>query len=246
MDAAYGDQKKYLEPMRTPWQGADGIAWLCTAEAAQLQSGAFYLDRKVQHSPPRRPRAPAPRALRFWLLQVQPSVPAHRASASAPRQCPRPLGSTALLAQPEPHRPRVSTSLAVRVVVSQRCHRARVPQVEPKHIAGPFFTEGSFTKNTPAEVDAMMQRLDDWSHGRRAAEADEAAALALRRPLAEMSAPIEVARFMGRWFVVAQIPTPFDRGAKNSVEDYAWNDVRAPPPPPSPMPPPSSSRLRSS
>ena len=57
----------------------------------------------------------------------------------------------------------------------------------------------------------------------------------------EMSAPIEVARFMGRWFVVAQIPTPFDRGAKNSVEDYAWNDVRAPPPPPSPMPPPSSS-----
>ena len=140
----------------------------------------------------------------------------------------------------------MSTSLAVGVVVGQRCHRARVPQVEPKHIAGPFFTEGSFTKNTPAEVDAMMQRLDDWSHGRRAAEADEAAALALRRPLAEMSAPIEVARFMGRWFVVAQIPTPFDRGAKNSVEDYAWNDVRAPPPPPSPMPPPSSSRLRSS
>ena len=47
VDAAYGDMKKYLEPMRTPWQGADGIAWLCVADAAALHSGAFYLDRKV-------------------------------------------------------------------------------------------------------------------------------------------------------------------------------------------------------
>tara|TARA_B100000780_G_scaffold144796_1_gene101211 strand:- start:200 stop:493 length:294 start_codon:yes stop_codon:yes gene_type:complete len=60
--------------MRSPWQGADGIAWLCVVDAAALQSGAFYLDRKVG----------------------------------------------------------------------------------PKHIAGPFFTEGKYTKNTRAEVDAMM------------------------------------------------------------------------------------------
>ena len=55
------------------WQGADGIAWLCVVDAAALQSGAFYLDRKVG----------------------------------------------------------------------------------PKHIAGPFFTEGTYTKNTRAEVDKM-------------------------------------------------------------------------------------------
>ena len=28
MDAAYGEQKKYLEPLRNLWEGSDGIAWL--------------------------------------------------------------------------------------------------------------------------------------------------------------------------------------------------------------------------
>lgn len=83
---AYGDQKRYLEPMRTPWEGAEGIAWLCVAPADDLVPGAFYLDREVA----------------------------------------------------------------------------------PKHLAGPFFTEGSFTKNTRAEVDVMMTRLDAWANGRRA------------------------------------------------------------------------------
>merc|ERR1712050_550161 len=81
---AYGDTKKYLEPMRTPWQGAEGIAWLCVAPAEKIESGAFYLDRS--------------------------------------------------------------------------------PQV--KHMAGPFFTEGSYTKNTPEEVDEMMQNLHTWSDGK--------------------------------------------------------------------------------
>jgi len=143
VDAAYGDMKRYLEPMRTPWQGADGIAWLCAVDAAALQSGAFYLDRKVG----------------------------------------------------------------------------------PKHIAGPFFTQGTYTKNTRAEVDAMMLRLDEWSTGRRPAAEAEAEALALRSPLKESASPVDVARFMGRWFVLAQIPTPFDRGASDSVEDYSWNQV---------------------
>lgn len=70
VDEAYGDMKKYLEPLRTPWEGAEGIAWLCVCNAAEIRTGGFYLDRKV----------------------------------------------------------------------------------EPKHIAGPFFTEGSYTKNTAAEV----------------------------------------------------------------------------------------------
>mmetsp|Transcript_20295 Transcript_20295/g.24265 ORF Transcript_20295/g.24265 Transcript_20295/m.24265 type:complete len:339 (-) Transcript_20295:243-1259(-) len=74
---AYGDQKKYLEPMRTPWQGAEGIAWLCATPGDQLEGGAFYLDRKPQR----------------------------------------------------------------------------------KHLAGPFFSEGSFTKNTEGEVDVMMDSL---------------------------------------------------------------------------------------
>lgn len=84
VEAAYSETKKYLEPMRTPWEGAEGIIWLCVAPVDQIISGAFYLDRK--------------------------------------------------------------------------------PQV--KHMAGPFFTEGSHTKNTPDQVDAMMRQLKEWSMDR--------------------------------------------------------------------------------
>lgn len=48
VDEAYGEQKKYLEPMREPWEGAEGVAWLAAAPGSELQSGEFYLDRKVQ------------------------------------------------------------------------------------------------------------------------------------------------------------------------------------------------------
>lgn len=76
---AYGSQKKYLEPLRTPWQGSEGIIWLCVADGGELQSGAFYLDRE--------------------------------------------------------------------------------PQV--KHLAGPFFTKGGYTRNTPAQVDDMLRLLSE-------------------------------------------------------------------------------------
>ena len=79
VDEAFGDQKKYLMPLREPWQGAEGIAWLLGADANQLENGALYLDRKTQ----------------------------------------------------------------------------------PKHIAGPFFTEGSYTKNKPEDVDAFMAKLKE-------------------------------------------------------------------------------------
>ena len=34
-------------------------------------------------------------------------------------------------------------------------------------MSGPFFTEGSYTKNTPEEVNAMMANLEEWSIGNR-------------------------------------------------------------------------------
>ena len=46
VDLAYGDKKKYLEPMRSPWQGAEGVAWLVSSN--DLEGGEFYLDRSVQ------------------------------------------------------------------------------------------------------------------------------------------------------------------------------------------------------
>eukprot|EP00401_Gymnodinium_catenatum_P065122 CAMPEP_0117532740 /NCGR_PEP_ID=MMETSP0784-20121206/39523_1 /TAXON_ID=39447 /ORGANISM="" /LENGTH=358 /DNA_ID=CAMNT_0005329141 /DNA_START=84 /DNA_END=1160 /DNA_ORIENTATION=+ len=145
VDSAY-----YLEPMRSPWEGAEGIAWLCVAPDAQLESGAFYLDRR--------------------------------------------------------------------------------PQV--KHIAGPFFTEGTFTKNTAQEVDAMMQQLDDWANGRRpsdlAEQADAVAACvqARRAPLQALERPIDLQRFiMGKWYVVANIPTTFDKDTVNNVEEYTYDEA---------------------
>lgn len=48
VDMAYGESKKYLEPMRATWQGAEGIGWLMGAKGSELESGAFYLDRSPQ------------------------------------------------------------------------------------------------------------------------------------------------------------------------------------------------------
>jgi len=78
---ALSREAKWLAPLRTPWQGSEGIAWLCVAPNSSLQGGAFYLDRTPQR----------------------------------------------------------------------------------KHLAGPFFTEGSFTKNTPEQVQAMMENLEKYS-----------------------------------------------------------------------------------
>lgn len=48
VDLAYGSSKKYLEPMRSIWEGAEGICWLFSKESKHLKNGGFYLDRKPQ------------------------------------------------------------------------------------------------------------------------------------------------------------------------------------------------------
>lgn len=35
---------------------------------------------------------------------------------------------------------------------------------------------------------------------------------------------VDIKRFMGDWFVIATIPTPFEKGVYNGVETYHWND----------------------
>lgn len=71
-----------LEPMRSAWEGSEGIVWLCVAPPEKLRSGEFYLDR-------------------------------------APTK---------------------------------------------KHLAGAFFRQGKYTKNTESQVDEMMRLLDVWSN----------------------------------------------------------------------------------
>jgi apolipoprotein D and lipocalin family protein len=71
-----------------------------------------------------------------------------------------------------------------------------------------------------------MARLEDWSHGRRpTAEEEEAEAAARKKPLCEMAKNIDIEAFMGRWYVAAGIPTYFEKGMMNSIEDYRWDPV---------------------
>jgi len=137
VDAAYGTSQSYLEPLRTLWQGAEGIIWLLVADAAKLKSGEFYLDRE--------------------------------------------------------------------------------PQV--KHMGGAFFTEGSVTKNSPGEVADMMRLLEDWANDRR-----DSAKRVASAPLKAMDQPIELPKFMGKWYVIANIPTYFDKGTSDNVENYSLDD----------------------
>jgi dehydrogenase/reductase SDR family protein 12 len=48
VDDAFGDNKSYLQPLRTTWAGAEGLAWLLGAKGSVLQNGSFYLDRMIQ------------------------------------------------------------------------------------------------------------------------------------------------------------------------------------------------------
>ena len=41
----------------------------------------------------------------------------------------------------------------------------------------------------------------------------------VRQPV-ELARHVDIARFMGDWYVIASIPTPFERGAHNAIENY--------------------------
>lgn len=36
---------------------------------------------------------------------------------------------------------------------------------------------------------------------------------------------VEIPRFMGTWYVIATIPTMFEKGAHNATETYTWNEA---------------------
>mmetsp|Transcript_15208 Transcript_15208/g.39305 ORF Transcript_15208/g.39305 Transcript_15208/m.39305 type:complete len:632 (-) Transcript_15208:94-1989(-) len=48
VDASLADTKHLLEPMRSAWQGAEGMCWLLAVDAEAIKSGALYLDRQPQ------------------------------------------------------------------------------------------------------------------------------------------------------------------------------------------------------
>lgn len=145
-------KKSYLEPLRTPWEGAEGICWLLACKPEQLESGAFYLDRE--------------------------------------------------------------------------------PQV--KHMAGPFFSEGKFTKNTDVEVDEMVTNLDSLITDERPSaeqlrerqEAADAGRLATKQgKLKASDKQLDVQKYMGRWYVIGHVPTFIDKNTSNGVEEYTWDEA---------------------
>ncbi len=42
-------------------------------------------------------------------------------------------------------------------------------------------------------------------------------------PLTAMEREVDLPRFMGQWYVIANIPTVFESGAHNAIETYTWN-----------------------
>jgi len=148
VDAAYGDRKKWLEPLRTPWQGCDGICWLTAVKGQELEGGAFYLDREPQR----------------------------------------------------------------------------------KHLAGAFFSEGSFTKNSSEQVAEMMEKLEMWSSSATRPNLENfqypADPAKLPKKLKETSTAMDIEKFMGTWYVWANIPTRFEVGSSDNVETYTWNPTK--------------------
>lgn len=43
-------------------------------------------------------------------------------------------------------------------------------------------------------------------------------------PDQKLNRHVDIPKFMGRWYVIASIPTMFETGAVNAVETYTWNE----------------------
>lgn len=96
-----------------------------------------------------------------------------------------------------------------------------------KHVAGPFFTEGTFTKNTAYEVFCMMTKLKEWSDSstRMLTPAlPKTNESVLGTPLGAIQRPLDMKKYAGRWYVQADIPLALTKGSVNNIEDYVWNE----------------------
>jgi hypothetical protein len=88
-------------------------------------------------------------------------------------------------------------------------------------------SKGSYTKNTVEEVDAMMKNLKTWSNATTRPNMDEVERQRrLALPIEPIKVKVDVRKFMGRWYVLGSIPTPFENGVTDSIENYEWDEKR--------------------
>ena len=73
----------------------------------------------------------------------------------------------------------------------------------------------------------MMSQLEKYSCGSTKPTLKEISRLAaLKLPLVATTTPIDIQKFMGKWFVIANIPMSVEVGASNSIENYHWDAAR--------------------
>ena len=69
----------------------------------------------------------------------------------------------------------------------------------------------------------MMSQLKKWSSGDKPTVEESAQLASLKLPLTGTPVPVDIPKFMGKWFVMANIPLYLEVGASNCVENYTWN-----------------------
>jgi len=77
----------------------------------------------------------------------------------------------------------------------------------------------------------MMANLERWCSSQRPSkeqllvfdDVKANAAAAAKEGLKPVEGKIDIPKFMGKWFVIAHIPTFLDRGTTNNTEDYVYD-----------------------
>ena len=70
-----------------------------------------------------------------------------------------------------------------------------------------------------------MNNLENWSNGKRPSWDEITHQNSLKLPLKSTDTIIDIPRFMGSWNVLANIPTSFEIGATNCIENYRFDEI---------------------
>lgn len=71
----------------------------------------------------------------------------------------------------------------------------------------------------------MISNLQKYSSAATRPLLEEALRLAaLKYPLKSSEKPVDISTFMGKWYVLANIPMSLEVGASNAIENYKYNE----------------------
>jgi dehydrogenase/reductase SDR family protein 12 len=111
----------------------------------------------------------------------------------------------------------------------------RVKHIIPRMKHGIGFSTDSLTRNTQLEIEEMMHSLDIWSNAESRIESGHEMSLHCLNNLKNidtsshamaMQVSLDRERFMGRWHVIADIPSSKTKNTVNNIEEYIWDGNR--------------------